>query len=35
MLNQCIIECNLFGMSDKEEMKYIENKTGRPYQDII
>jgi hypothetical protein len=29
MLIQCIIDCNLFGLSDKEGMKYIEEKTGR------
>ena len=30
MLIQCIIDCDLFGLSDKEGMKYIEDKTGRP-----
>ena len=29
MLIQCIIDCDLFGLSDKEGMKYIEEKTGR------
>ena len=29
MLFQCIIDCDLFGLSDKEGMKYIEEKTGR------
>ena len=29
MLMQCIIDCDLFGLSDKEGMKYIEEKTGR------
>ncbi len=29
MLTQCILDCNLFGFSDKEGMKYIEEKTGR------
>ena len=29
MLIQCIIDCDLFGMSDKEGMKYVEQKTGR------
>lgn len=30
MLIQCIIDCDLFGLSDKEGMKYVEEKTGRP-----
>ncbi|HEY6589256.1 MAG TPA: hypothetical protein VIY98_13265 [Nitrososphaeraceae archaeon] len=30
MVIQCIIDCDLFGLSDKEGMKYIEEKTGRP-----
>ena len=30
MLMQCIIDCDLFGLSDKEGMKYVEEKTGRP-----
>ncbi|HLN34067.1 MAG TPA: hypothetical protein VK250_02165 [Nitrososphaeraceae archaeon] len=30
MLIQCILDCDLFGFSDKEGMKYIEEKTGRP-----
>ena len=29
MLMQCIIDCDLFGFSDKEGMKYVEEKTGR------
>jgi hypothetical protein len=29
MLIQCIIDCDIFGFSDKEGMKYIEDKTGR------
>lgn len=29
MLIQCIIDCDLFGLSDKEGMKYVEEKTGR------
>jgi len=29
MLLQCIIDCDLFGLSDKEGMKYVEEKTGR------
>ena len=29
MLMQCIIDCDLFGLSDKEGMNYIEEKTGR------
>lgn len=29
MLIQCIMDCDLFGLSDKEGMKYIEDKTGR------
>ena len=29
MLIQCIIDSDLFGLSDKEEMKYVEEKTGR------
>ena len=29
MLTQCIIDCDLFGLSDKEGMKYVEEKTGR------
>ena len=29
MLIQCIIDCDLFGLSDREGMKYIEDKTGR------
>ncbi len=29
MLIQCIMDCDLFGLSDKEGMKYIEEKTGR------
>jgi hypothetical protein len=29
MLFQCIIDCDLFGLSDREGMKYIEEKTGR------
>ncbi|MGE0242909.1 MAG: hypothetical protein AB7F53_03085 [Nitrososphaeraceae archaeon] len=29
MLIQCIIDCDLFGLSDKEGMKYLEKKTGR------
>ena len=29
MLMQCIIDCDLFGLSDKEGMIYIEEKTGR------
>ena len=30
MLIQCILDCNIFGLSDKEGMKYVEEKTGRP-----
>ena len=30
MLIQCIFDCDLFGLSDKEGMKYVEDKTGRP-----
>lgn len=30
MLTQCILDCDLFGLSDKEGMRYIEQKTGRP-----
>ena len=30
MLVQSIVDCDLFGMSDKEGMKYVEEKTGRP-----
>ena len=29
ILIQCIIDCDLFGLSDKEGMQYIEEKTGR------
>jgi len=29
MLIQCIIDRDLFGLSDKEGMKYVEQKTGR------
>ena len=29
MLFQCIIDCDLFGLSDKEGMDYVEKKTGR------
>ncbi len=29
MLIQCIMDCDLFGLSDKEGMKYVEEKTGR------
>jgi hypothetical protein len=29
MLIQCIIDCDLFGLSDKDGMKYVEEKTGR------
>ena len=29
MLIQCIIDCDLFGLSDREGMDYVENKTGR------
>ena len=29
MLIQCITDCDLFGLSDKEGMKYVEEKTGR------
>ncbi len=29
MLIQCIIDCDLFGLSDREGMKYVEDKTGR------
>ena len=29
MLIQCIVDCDLFGLPDKEGMKYIEEKTGR------
>jgi hypothetical protein len=29
MVIQCLIDCELFGLSDKEGMKYIEEKTGR------
>ena len=29
MLIQCIFDCDLFGLSDKEGMDYIEEKTGR------
>src|SRR5215217_1956002 len=29
MLSQCIMDGDLFGLSDKEGMKYIEEKTGR------
>ncbi|MGE5634527.1 MAG: hypothetical protein ACM3VV_04800, partial [Deltaproteobacteria bacterium] len=28
MLIQCIIDCDLFGLSDREGMKYIEEKTS-------
>jgi hypothetical protein len=30
MLIQCILDCDIFGLSDKEGMKYVEEKTGRP-----
>ena len=30
MLIQCIVDCDLFGLSDKEGMRYIEQRTGRP-----
>ena len=29
MLFQCIIDCDLFGLSDREGMDYVEKKTGR------
>ena len=29
MLIQCILDCDIFGLSDKEGMKYVEEKTGR------
>ena len=29
MLIQCIIYCDLFGLSDKEGMRYVEEKTGK------
>jgi hypothetical protein len=29
MLLQCIIDCDLFGLSDREGMDYVEKKTGR------
>jgi hypothetical protein len=29
ILIQCIIDCNLFGLSDQEGIKYIKEKTGR------
>ena len=29
MLMQCITDADLFGLSDKEGMKYVEEKTGR------
>jgi hypothetical protein len=29
ILIQCIIDCNLFGLSDREGIKYIKEKTGR------
>ena len=29
MLIQCIMDCDLFGLSDKEGMNYIQDKTGR------
>jgi hypothetical protein len=29
MLIQCIVDCDLFGLSDKEAMEYVEKKTGR------
>ena len=29
MLMQCITDADIFGLSDKEGMKYIEDKTGR------
>jgi hypothetical protein len=29
MLMQCITDADIFGLSDKEGMKYIEEKTGR------
>jgi hypothetical protein len=29
MLMQCIMDCDLFGFSDKEGIQYIEDKTGR------
>ena len=29
MLIQCIIDCDLFGLTDREGIKYIEEKTGR------
>ena len=29
MLIQCIIDCDLFGLSDREGMDYVEKKTGR------
>jgi len=29
MLIQCILDSDLFGLSDKEGMKYVEEKTGR------
>ena len=29
MLIQCIFDCDLFGLSDKEGMDYIKEKTGR------
>ena len=30
MLTQCILDCDLFRLSDKEGMKYVEDKTSRP-----
>ena len=29
ILIQCIIDCDLFGLSDREGIKYVEEKTGR------
>jgi hypothetical protein len=29
MLTQCILDCNIFGLSDKQAMEYVEEKTGR------
>ena len=29
MLIQCILDCDIFGLSDNDGMKYIEEKTGR------
>src|SRR5918993_2194337 len=29
MLIQCIIDCDLFGLSDKEGIEYVKKKTGR------